>query len=96
MYTRPLTHLAGHQRCRIAIGKLALENSLNQLEELLTELEIERLQISFKDAEQYLALLLHHRDPFDRRLIAQAMTNSFAIVNADPAFEADDVQRLWA
>lgn len=80
---------------KLGLGKLALQNPFNELEELLTELEIETLQISFKDAGQYLALPLHHRDPFDRMLIAQAMKNSLAIVSADPAFDAYNVQRVW-
>jgi len=81
---------------KLGLGKLALENPFNELEELLTELEIEILQISFKDAEQYLALPLHHHHPFDRMLIAQAMTNSLAVVSADPAFDAYEVRRVWA
>ncbi len=33
------------------------------------------------------AVPLHHGDPFDRMLIAQAMTEAMAIVTPDPAFE---------
>ncbi|MEO0985212.1 MAG: type II toxin-antitoxin system VapC family toxin [Cyanobacteria bacterium J06639_14] len=39
---------------KLGLGKLALENAFNEWEELLTELRIEVLQISFQDAEQYL------------------------------------------
>jgi PIN domain nuclease of toxin-antitoxin system len=59
-------------------------------------LKIRVLPISFSDAEQYLALPLYHRDPFDRMLIAQAITNSLAIVSADHAFDVYPVIRLWA
>lgn len=38
---------------------------------------------------------LHHRDPFDRRLIAQAMAENLAIVSADKAFDDYKVQRIW-
>ncbi|WP_017298923.1 type II toxin-antitoxin system VapC family toxin [Nodosilinea nodulosa] len=81
---------------KLGLGKLALENPFSALEELLTELEIEILQISFKDAEQYLTLPLHHRDPFDRMLIAQAITHSLAVVSVDTAFDAYPIQRVWA
>lgn len=81
---------------KLGLGKLELENPFSELEELLTELEIEILQISFKDAEQYLTLPLHHRDPFDRMLIAQAITHSLAVVSVDTAFDDYSVQRLWA
>jgi PIN domain nuclease of toxin-antitoxin system len=37
----------------------------------------------------------HHRDPFDRLLVAQAMVESVPIVSADAAFDAYGVTRLW-
>ncbi|MFL5538758.1 MAG: type II toxin-antitoxin system VapC family toxin [Longimicrobiaceae bacterium] len=40
-------------------------------------------------------LPLHHRDPFDRILIAQAMRENIPIVSADSAFDAYPIQRLW-
>jgi PIN domain nuclease of toxin-antitoxin system len=40
-------------------------------------------------------LPFHHRDPFDRLLIAQAMVEQIAIVSIDPAFDAYAVKRLW-
>jgi PIN domain nuclease of toxin-antitoxin system len=39
------------------------------------------------DGEQAGALPPHHRDPFDRMLVAQAMRLAAAIVTTDPAFE---------
>ena len=42
-------------------------------------------------AEQLAALPLHHRDPFDRMLIAQAMSEEMQIVTVDRAFEAYEV-----
>lgn len=40
-------------------------------------------------------LPLHHRDPFDRILIAQAMNNSLILVGRDSAFDSYSIQRLW-
>jgi PIN domain nuclease of toxin-antitoxin system len=37
----------------------------------------------------------HHRDPFDRLIIAQALTEGMAVVGADPIFDAYGVTRLW-
>lgn len=37
----------------------------------------------------------HHRDPFDRLLIAQASIESFEIVGCDTAFDAYGISRLW-
>ena len=38
----------------------------------------------------------HHRDPFDRLLIAQAQIESVPIVSSDPLFDRYDVQRIDA
>jgi len=40
-------------------------------------------------------LPLHHRDPFDRLLIAQALTEGLPIVSADTLFDAYPITRLW-
>jgi PIN domain nuclease of toxin-antitoxin system len=40
-------------------------------------------------------LPLHHRDPFDRLLIAQALVESIPIISADPAFDQYPIERIW-
>ena len=40
-------------------------------------------------------LPLHHHDPFDRMLVVQGLVGKLPIVNADAAFDAYGVQRLW-
>jgi PIN domain nuclease of toxin-antitoxin system len=40
-------------------------------------------------------LPFHHRDPFDRLIIAQAIVEQCPIVSVDPAFDAYPVERLW-
>jgi PIN domain nuclease of toxin-antitoxin system len=37
----------------------------------------------------------HHRDPFDRLLIAQAQTEELTLVSADGIFDLYDVDLLW-
>jgi PIN domain nuclease of toxin-antitoxin system len=37
----------------------------------------------------------HHRDPFDRLLVAQALAEGIPLVSADPRFDAYGVTRLW-
>lgn len=39
--------------------------------------------------------LRHHRDPFDRLLVAQATVERAAVVSADPALRAYDVAVVW-
>ena len=40
-------------------------------------------------------LPLHHRDPFDRLLIAQSISENIPIISADTAFDAYPVTRIW-
>lgn len=37
----------------------------------------------------------HHRDPFDRLMIVQAMSEQLRIVSADEVFDAYPVKRIW-
>ena len=37
----------------------------------------------------------HHRDPFDRLIIAQAMVEQMPIVSNDQAFDSYPVNRVW-
>lgn len=41
------------------------------------------------------SLPFHHRDPFDRLLVAQAMVEKIPLVSNDTALDAYQVQRLW-
>ncbi len=41
------------------------------------------------------ALPLHHRDPFDRILIAQSIVENILILSADKIFDAYPIERLW-
>jgi len=81
---------------KLGLGKLSLQNSFSELEEVLQQLKIEVLLITFSDTECYLNLPLHHRDPFDRILVAQAINHSLVLVSRDVAFDAYDLQRLWS
>ena len=36
-----------------------------------------------------------HRDPFDRMLVAQALSRNLVLISVDPVFDQYGVQRLW-
>lgn len=40
-------------------------------------------------------LPLHHRDPFDRLLVAQAQSLNLPILSSDTLFDRYDIQRIW-
>lgn len=80
---------------KISIGKLTLQGDYAGIEAQLPASGILLLPISFADTVRVLDLPFHHRDPFDRILIAQAINYSLALVSRDEVFDAYDVQRLW-
>jgi PIN domain nuclease of toxin-antitoxin system len=53
------------------------------------------LPITADHARRAGELTPHHRDPFDRILIAQALSEGLTVVTADPAFEPYGVQVAW-
>ncbi|MFM7792598.1 MAG: PIN domain-containing protein [Microcystis panniformis] len=53
------------------------------------------MPIAFADLEIYLSLPLHHRDPFDRLLIAQAINYSLTLISQDTPMDAYLIQRFW-
>ncbi len=52
------------------------------------------LPIDVPHTARLIALPFHHKDPFDRLLIAQSLVNELALVSADAAFDAYGVTRL--
>ena len=77
-----------------SIGKLVLtasvEEILDEHNDILTLLPIERRHL------QRLSMLPHHhRDPFDRIIIAQALAENLPIVSSDAAFDAYGIERIW-
>jgi PIN domain nuclease of toxin-antitoxin system len=77
------------------IGKLELSAPFSTIEPNLVNLGITQLPINVKDLEVYLSLPLHHRDPFDRILLAQAISHSLSLVSQDTQIDAYSIQRLW-
>src|SRR5947199_386773 len=46
-------------------------------------------------ADVQVGLPFHHRDPFDRLLVAQALSESVPVVSSDAQFDAYGVTRVW-
>ena len=80
---------------KIQLGKLELQDSLQQI--LTTQHSDNNLQILGIDLSHILRLASlphHHRDPFDRLLIAQAQAEDLTLVSADGVFGHYDVNLL--
>jgi len=81
---------------KIQIGKFKFKDSLEDIvaeQQLINGLQI--LPINLAHALYLKNLPLHHKDPFDRLLIAQAFVENLTLVSADPKFSAYQVNLLW-
>ena len=77
------------------IGKLDFSFSFHELELLLAENKIKIISPTIEDFTTYQKLPLHHKDPFDRILIAQAITNDLSIITKDREFTQYEVPIIW-
>jgi PIN domain nuclease of toxin-antitoxin system len=81
---------------KVGLGKLSLSLPYRQwVEKVVADLVLTVLPVTVEYAERQIALPMHHRDPFDRLLIAQALVEGVPIVCADPAFDPYGVTRIW-
>jgi len=81
---------------KVRTGKLALiKPYVDFINDAFTFLRLRLLPVNVTYAAVLTTLPLHHRDPFDRLMIAQAMTDQMAILSADAAFDAYPITRIW-
>ena len=85
----------------VTIWEAAIKRGLGKLdapEDLLPQLEgagVELLPITPRHADHVASLPLHHRDPFDRLLIAQATLEGLPLVSDDEWMRRYDVEVVW-
>lgn len=77
---------------KISIGKLKVKFSLQEWGALLQAEGVLSIPLGLKHFEQLLALPFHHNDPFDRLLIAQAISENLTIITHDSRFSSYPVQ----
>jgi PIN domain nuclease of toxin-antitoxin system len=80
---------------KLNIGKLSLTIPFESIDADIAASNIVILPITFADTVRYRSLPLHHRDPFDRMLVAQAIDRDYVLVSRDGALDAYGVTLLW-
>jgi PIN domain nuclease of toxin-antitoxin system len=78
---------------KIQIRKLDLTKE--QIRQEIDESKIEVLPYHAAHAYAYFDLPMHHPDPFDRQIIAQAIAENIPIITPDEAFEKYPVEVIW-
>jgi len=53
------------------------------------------LHLTFDHMVMLATMPLHHREPFDRTIVAQALVEDLPVVSADSTLDADGIQRIW-
>jgi PIN domain nuclease of toxin-antitoxin system len=81
---------------KVSLGRLEIPTPFAQFIDVqLHENSILLLGIETSHTGLVATLPFHHRDPFDRLLIAQSMAENFTIIGKDVAFDDYDVERVW-
>ena len=81
---------------KVSIGKMTLPDVFERfIPEQLMINDIEILPIALPHLTLISALPFHHRDPFDRLLIAQSIVEDLPIASIDKFFDAYGVNRIW-
>ena len=81
---------------KLSLGKLRLAHPFEELIPQQMALNgIQLLGIELEHVVPVATLPFHHRDPFARLLVAQAMIEGVPIASADPSFDAYGIRRLW-
>jgi PIN domain nuclease of toxin-antitoxin system len=77
------------------IGKLKLNLDFNKIAGFLFDNDLAILPIEFNHLQMLLNLELFHRDPFDRIIIAQGISQNLTILTSDKQFKNYPVKCLW-
>jgi PIN domain nuclease of toxin-antitoxin system len=81
---------------KVGLEKLTLKDPFRVwMNQAIADLDLRILPITVNYADAQATLPDHHRDPFDRLIVAQALTKKIPIVSADAKFDPYGVTRLW-
>lgn len=80
---------------KMSLGKLQFDKGLAGLTKLIEDNGFMLLPITFEHSFEVATLEFIHRDPFDRMLVAQAITDKLVIVTKDPHIQQYKVKTIW-
>ena len=81
---------------KVSVGKLELVHTVLDLAVTIPAIYgYESLLIAPQHLVTLSQLPLHHRDPFDRLLVAQALVEELPLVSNDTALDDYDIERIW-
>lgn len=79
---------------KMNLGKLSVGFPFQEFANYLSETNIEMMPITLEHLNKVSVLELHHRDPFDRLIIAQSIAENITIITIDEQFKKYPVKLL--
>jgi PIN domain nuclease of toxin-antitoxin system len=81
---------------KVRLAKLSLSLPYQQwMNRAITDLGIRIVPITVAYANAQANLPMHHRDPFDRLMVAQAIVERFALISTDSLLDQYGINRIW-
>jgi PIN domain nuclease of toxin-antitoxin system len=80
---------------KISLDKFKFEKGFKKFLELIDENGFEVIPISFEHAIRLSRLEFIHRDPFDRLIVVQAMTDNLTVIRKDENMTKYEIKTLW-
>ncbi len=80
---------------KLSLDKLEIKGGFDTIENFLSNNDVEILPVTLLHTKQLLKLENHHRDPFDRMIISQALSDKLYIVTKDRIFKKYGIKVLW-
>ena len=80
---------------KLSLGKLEIEVPFKELQIQAIKNGFEILPLTFDHSLKLLELDFHHRDPFDRMIISQSITENITVISKDRNFSLYPINLLW-
>ena len=80
---------------KLSLERLQISFPFEAIIEQFEKNNFQLLPITFNDTLILANLPLHHKDPFDRMIICQSVTNNFTLISKDKEFDAYEIKLLW-
>jgi PIN domain nuclease of toxin-antitoxin system len=81
---------------KTSLGKLKLPSVFDRyIPEQIAANGFSQLEIGFRHISRSAVLPWHHRDPFDRLLVAQAIHEDLQLVSRDKILDRYGIRRIW-
>ncbi|MCO5247585.1 MAG: type II toxin-antitoxin system VapC family toxin [Chitinophagales bacterium] len=80
---------------KISLGKLIITFPFSDFKTILEDNGFAILPIEFEDIQFIIEMDFHHRDPFDRLIIAQAIHHQADVISKDESFKHYDINVYW-